>query len=192
MQISWKHRDTDFPTTKTFDQKVEVFEAQTLGWQLHIAHLAANGGVPLGSNERIQAIPHGGFAVLHICFSYFELIASLVGRKGESPFKEGLQNVVPELARQPEHKQAILERLANGVRNGLYHEGRTRQGVRLTRLPAFGLIAYAPDTDMIFINPHELPKRLKAHLDVFCKRLLNPENEDLRARFERRFDSGFA
>lgn len=39
MWISWKHKDTDFKGSLSFDQKVEVFYEQTLGWQLHVADL---------------------------------------------------------------------------------------------------------------------------------------------------------
>ena len=40
MWMSWKHRKSDYPNPLIFDQKVEVFYEQTLGWQLHIADLA--------------------------------------------------------------------------------------------------------------------------------------------------------
>jgi hypothetical protein len=45
MWITWKHEETDFEAPLTFEQKVDVFYEQTLGWQLHIADLVANGGL---------------------------------------------------------------------------------------------------------------------------------------------------
>src|SRR5437773_7887168 len=84
MWITWKHEDTDFVAPLTFEQKVDVFYEQTLGWQLHIADLVANGGTTfdefkLGkSGYAVSCIRHSGFAVLHICFSYIELVGSLV------------------------------------------------------------------------------------------------------------------
>jgi len=45
--ITWKHEHTDFGDL-TFEQKVEIFYEQTLGWQLHIADLVANGGKTFG------------------------------------------------------------------------------------------------------------------------------------------------
>src|SRR5688500_2766267 len=90
MWISWKHHSSDYPEPLTFEQKVEVFYEQTLGWQLHIADLIANGGTTFGETEvrggrravssdgyEVSPIRHSGFAVLHICLSYFELIGSL-------------------------------------------------------------------------------------------------------------------
>ena len=48
MWITWKHEDSDFGAPLTFEQKVEVFYEQTLGWQLHIADLVASGGTTFG------------------------------------------------------------------------------------------------------------------------------------------------
>ena len=84
MWITWKHEDTDFVAPLTFEQKVDVFYEQTLGWQLHIADLVANGGTTFGEFKlgkdgySVPRIRHSGFAVLHICLSYLELIGSLV------------------------------------------------------------------------------------------------------------------
>ena len=44
MWITWRHQDTDFNRPLKFSEKVEVFYQQTLGWQLHIADVVANGG----------------------------------------------------------------------------------------------------------------------------------------------------
>ena len=68
MWITWKHEDTDFATALTFEQKVEVFYEQTLGWQLHIADIVANGGTTFGEFKRgehgyeVRNIRHAGFA----------------------------------------------------------------------------------------------------------------------------------
>src|ERR1035437_6503686 len=104
MWISWKHRKSDFTTKLTFEQKVDVFYEQTLGWQLHIADLLTNGGNTFDENnpgspgEAVVAIKHSGFAVLHICLSYFELIGSLVAPNAKSltdKFKLGVREVLP-------------------------------------------------------------------------------------------------
>src|SRR6266566_2699046 len=70
----------------TFEEKVDVFYEQTLGWQLHIADLVANGGTTFGEFKLgtpgydVLSIRHSGFAVLHMCLSYIEMIGSLVDR----------------------------------------------------------------------------------------------------------------
>jgi len=42
MWISWKHQETDYSFPLGFENKVEIFYDQILGWQLHIADLIAN------------------------------------------------------------------------------------------------------------------------------------------------------
>jgi hypothetical protein len=69
MWITWNHQDTDFQYPLTFEDKVEIFYQQTLGWQLHIADLLANGGQTFGDDTTIPSVRHSGFAVLHICMS---------------------------------------------------------------------------------------------------------------------------
>ena len=48
MWITWKHEHGNFGSRLTFEEKVDVFYEQTLGWQLHIADLVANGGTTFG------------------------------------------------------------------------------------------------------------------------------------------------
>src|SRR5437773_5833142 len=75
--ITWKYDDGQIPWPPTFEQKVDIFYHRLLGWQLHVADLTSNGGKPLMHGEDtkpLPSLPHSGFAVLHICLSYFETI----------------------------------------------------------------------------------------------------------------------
>jgi len=47
MWVSYRHQHTDLPATLSFEDKIDVFYAQTFGWQLHIADLIANSGATL-------------------------------------------------------------------------------------------------------------------------------------------------
>jgi len=199
MWISWKHEDSDFVAPLTFDQKVDVFYEQTVGWQLHIADLVANGGTTLGEFKRgepgysVGKIRHSGFAVLHICLSYIELVGSLVTARQQSPAKtfEAGARAMPGLIDSSRTSAAVFARLYDGARCGLYHEGRTRPGVGLGSPPDGNAIAADPGGDAIVISPERLPKALKAHLEQFKRELLDPASAQLRRRFERRFDTGF-
>ncbi len=199
MWITWKHEDTDFASPLTFEQKVEAFYEQTLGWQLHIADLVANGGTTFGefkvaqAGYEVQKIRHSGFAVLHICLSYIELIGSLVQATPQSStktFEVGLR-AVPGLIDSSQISAALAARLYEGARCGLYHEGRTRPGVGLGQPPEGHAIGYDPRTGVIGISPERLPRVLKAHLEQFRRELLDSANGQLRRRFEQRFNSGF-
>lgn len=202
MWISRKHSDSDFPNPLTFEEKVEVFYEQVLGWQLHIADLVANGGTTFGEPSNPQAgsavkpIRHSGFAVLHICLSYFELIGSVVLPKSSKPtstlkFKAGVQAVLPELFKGGPDDVALLKFLYKGARCGLYHTGRTQLRVGLGQPPDGSPITHDPRNGIVIISPERLPKALCAHLDDFRAALLDPQNTPLRNQFNERFDAGF-
>ena len=155
---------------------------QTLGWQLHIAALVANGGTTFGEFKLKEAgysvlcIRHSGFAVLHICLSYIELIGSLLATGRQSPtetFATGVR-AVPGLIDSSTASAAVLARLYDGARCGLYHEGRVRPGVGLGQPPDGNAMAYDSRSDMIGISPERLPLVLKAHLEQFRSELLTP------------------
>ena len=199
MWISWKHKDADFAEVLTFEQKVDVFYEQTLGWQLHIADLVANGGITFGESKLgtagyvVPSIRHSGFAVLHICFSYIELIGSLAQTTRQSSaktFEAGLR-AVPGLIDASQIDPTVIGRLYQAARCGLYHEGRIRPGVGLGQPSDGNAIASDPQSGTIAISPERLPRVLKAHLEEFRTTLLDATNSALRHRFERRFDCGF-
>lgn len=195
MWISWKHQDTDLSWPLAFEQKVDLFYEQTLGWQLHIADLVANGGVAFGEEGKregktVSSIRHSGFAVLQICLSYFETIGDYTGKRSGSKdaFRAGVLEVFPEVAGlDPAIANDAIDALYEGVRCGLYHNIRTTR-VRLGQPPDKEAIAYDLTSRYIIISPERFPSELKAHLERFRSKLLNPSNKELRARFEERFD----
>ena len=198
MWITWKHERADFGPGLTFEEKVEVFYEQTLGWQLHIADLVANGGTTFGEFKQgepgygVRSIRHSAFAVLHMCLSYIEMIGSLVDRAARTPmkrFESGLR-AIPGLIDRGQITAALVRRLYDGARCGLYHEGRTRPGVGVGQPPDGNAIGY--QAGVIGISPERLPRVLKAHLEDFRGQLLTRSSKTLCARFEERFDKGFA
>jgi hypothetical protein len=103
MWVSYKHQHTEIMGSLTIEQKLELFYAQTLGWQLHIADLIANSGATLEApggrpSYPVGAIEHSGYAVLLICLSYFELVGSVVEPSAPNDtarFKAGVRHVFP-------------------------------------------------------------------------------------------------
>jgi len=184
--LSPVHLSTDFPKPVPFEKKVELFRARVLGWQLNIADECAN-----GINGR-PANPHAGFAVLHLCLSYFETIgkyeAGYVGEgQSKKHFKLGLASVFPVLRRAgPAVYEKRSELLYKAGRCGLYHGSQTSRGILLSRPPS--PVRFAPRRGFVQINPYLLPQRLKKHLQTYCGRLLRPRNKRLRQNFEQRFN----
>jgi len=81
----------DFPDGMTLENKIDVFEDRIDGWQIGIA------------KKIIQhEIQHSDYALLHIVFSYFEMIgryiSGSIGDNRPSPnFKKGVKATFPEI-----------------------------------------------------------------------------------------------
>jgi hypothetical protein len=199
MWISWKHQRSDFQGPLTFEQKVEIFYEQTLGWQLHIADLIASGGTAFEQvntsqpGYEVPSIRHSGFAVLHICLSYFELVGSIVSSEVSSTrrFNAGVREVLPAIFKGTSDDDILLRLLYRGARCALYHSARPGAPVGLGQPDDDKAIALDRGNATVIISPDRLPKALKAHLVKFKERLLDPVNMDLRKRFEAKFDQGF-
>jgi hypothetical protein len=195
MWITWKHDDTDLSWPLTFNQKVELFVEQALGWQLHIADLVANGGTAFGEHGNpagnpTGAIRHSGFAVLQICLSYFETIGYYMGNPSGSraAFVHGVAQVFGDLGTaDPDVVKALAKALYRDARCGLYHNSRTAR-VGLGWPPGDAAIAYDKGNDRVIVNPERLPGILKRHLESLRISLLDEANRELRDRFEKRFD----
>ena len=194
MKITWKDKDVDFVRPFAIETKVEIFYEQTLGWQLHIADLIANGGDPLGGGTKVANIEHSDFAVLQICLSYFETIGKYRAlAKGDGAnFRAGAKDVFPELQNIPENiRTNLLDVLYKGARCGLYHNSRTSSGVGLGQPPNGAAMGYDPGSRILVISPERLPQVLKSHLERYRLELLDSNNRAVRRSFELRFDQDF-
>ncbi|MEI9979390.1 MAG: hypothetical protein WDN23_10385 [Edaphobacter sp.] len=190
----------DFGRLLSYEEKVEIFYEQTLGWQLHIADLIANGGMTFEQintsqpGYEIPSIRHSGFAVLHICVSYFELVGSIVSSETGSTkrFHAGMREVLPGLFKGTPEDDALLKLLYKAARCGLYHSARPGGPVGLGQPDNGMAIAHDPGARKAIISPDRLPKVLKAHLSKLKTKLLDSANTPLRQRFQTRFDAGFS
>ena len=176
---------------KSIEEKINIFYQRALGWQLHIADLLANGGEPLGENERVRPLRHSGFAVLQICLSYFETIGHYEHGSGGSKdsFKKGCRSIFPALLKAyGNDSEELIEKLYTGARCGLYHNSITIVGVGLGQPGDGAPLAYDPARKVLAVSPERLPVFLKEHLEQFRIRLLDANNTELRHNFEHRFN----
>ena len=195
--ITWTHDSQQIQWPPTFDMKVEIFYHRILGWQLHVADLVSNGGKALshdGSGEELPTVPHAGFAVLQICLSYFETIGQYRRIKAATTtstgfFKEGVHAVFPQLRQGDRaHVDAFLTTLYKQARCGLYHSSMTGAGIGLGQPGNDIALAFLPANNQLIIDPHVLPKALKTHLNSYRDELLDPNNANLRQKFETKFN----
>ena len=181
--ISPHHMADEF--TGAFDQKVEFFVDATKGWRLGVA-----------KSMREKGVPECGFAQVAIVASYFEMIAKYRDgftewSKSEHYFNEGVKRVFPEIGKFPaQARKTLLTLLYDRVRCGLYHSGMTGKGVILS-WDAPAAVGYDSEKDTAIINPDLLADRLLHDLSVYESELKDVNNTELRANFERRFDSDF-
>lgn len=209
--ISPHYKLSDFEQPLTMESKTEIFKDRVLGWKLNIADYIINGGVNtigVGDEIIIPKIPHTGYAVLDIVFSYFEMIAKFIDgfeQKGKSKYycELGLKRVFPPLFSQKkgsfENQQItvngekvfvtdhIVNILYESIRCGLYHSGVATGPVVLSSEFETPL-TYYPYKGLLYVNPHILVKILIADFEKYIAELNNPENELLRTNFLRRFD----
>ena len=67
---SRSHRDGQFGSNPTFDQKVEIFSERVLGWQLDVAEEMSRQFFQALSDENADVpMRHCGFAVISVIFS---------------------------------------------------------------------------------------------------------------------------
>lgn len=97
-KITPKHLFSDFTLPLTIEQKITIFFERADGWQLEIADLLTK-GVYDKKGKRIET-SESAYAVLHIVFSFFEMIAKYeegyIGDKSKSYFKKGMISIFPE------------------------------------------------------------------------------------------------
>ena len=175
--ISPKHTTLDFPDGWTLENKIDVFTARIEGWQIGIAKEIVRKG-----------IPNRGFALLHIVFSYFEMIGKYIhgyigNDKSGFYFRKGVQATLEVTS----DEESFLKTLYSSVRNGLYHLGMTKFNVML-RDDIPGSIGFNPERNILAIYPDRLVEDLDIRFHDYIAELRNPNNVKIRENFEKRFD----
>lgn len=176
--ISPKYTTLDFPNGMTLENKIDVFVDRIEGWQIGIA------------KQIIQhEIQNSGFAILHIIFSYFEMLGKYLpgyigDNKSKANFKRGVKATFPEIGTEEED---FLNTLYKSVRNGLYHLGMTKINTMLScGIPTS--IGFNPEKKLLVICPDLLVKDLDIRFHDYIAELRNPNKMELRKNFETRFD----
>ena len=183
-KITPKHLFSDFTLPLTIEQKITIFFERVDGWQLKIADLLTGGVYDKRGN--LIDISETAYAVLHIVFSFFEMIAKYeegyTGKESTHYFKKGMKSIFPESENYPE----LLNQLYDGVRCGLYHCGQTNSRVFIDSNleKAIGFTKHKK----VYINPRNLVKDLREYLNDYVQKLRNIKNQQLRNNFQNRFD----
>jgi hypothetical protein len=156
--LSPRHTSEDFNGGWTLDDKIEVFIARIEGWQLGVAEEMVN-----------KKIAHRGLALLHILFSYFEMIEKYQDgftEEGKSQyyFRRGVRATFTEIEPQDEE---FLHNLYQSVRNGLFHAGMPRSNVILSN-DTPGSLGHRLGTNLLAINPDVLVNDLRIRFSEYA------------------------
>ena len=165
----------------TIEDKIKLFEAQVLGWQLLIADEIVN--------DSQNRHPHAGFAVLSILLNYFEMIGGyLDGKEGNTTrkhFSMGITEVFPDLR----SKKDIIDILYKEARCGMYHVGITGKSIVLSRNYKRIITVIENATDrLVVINPHSLATCLIDHFKEYIEKLRDASQIVKIENFKKRFD----
>jgi len=176
--ISPKYPTSDFPNGMTLEHKIDVFVDRIYSWQIGIA------------KQIIQhKIQHSGLALLHIVFSYFEMLGKYLSgyiddNKSKDNFKKGVKATFPEIGTEEE---AFLNTLYKSVRNGLYHLGMTKINTMLC-CDILKSIGFNAEKKLLVIYPDLLVEDLAIRFHDYVAELRNPNKMELRENFVTRFD----
>ncbi|MEX1247479.1 MAG: hypothetical protein WEA61_03265 [Anaerolineales bacterium] len=177
--ISPIHSFRDFGNSITLDQKIEIFCERIRGWQIG----------PALEMTKLNMFGRG-FAQLNLVMSYFEMIAKyshgFVGRgKSAYHFKIGLCLTFPQI--QPEETR-LMDSFYKTIRSGLFHDGMANVPVILyDDIP--GSFGYSEENDQLVFAPDRFVEDVSIKFDEFISQLRDPAQFELRANFEKRFDS---
>ncbi|MBE2268546.1 MAG: hypothetical protein IAE80_09990 [Anaerolinea sp.] len=169
----------------TDQQMIEIFLARIEGYQLAPAETLLS-----------PAIHHAGFAALHILMSYFEGIEQYKqGKRSNSApsgffwraFQEVFRDEIEEL-KGKELGKSFGNDLYHNLRCGLYHDGSTRQNIRIhgDYPSAFSVNDYG----LVEINPHLFPNKIRRHLYEYVNELRRPDYDQLQ-KFKAMFELAF-
>ncbi len=172
-----------------FETRVAIYEDQVRGWFLDQARILE------------KASDHGAFVLLLVALSYVEGHAIFYkgeDSKGKSKvfFRDSFKSIFPTYEGSSEATaitsdflDAAIDDLYDQMRNGLFHTGMTRAKVLLSgEFDAPFRFTFHPETKAIIqigVNPHKMLQAIEIHLSFYLMRLRDPNEQQLRERFDR-------
>ncbi|MDB5389525.1 MAG: hypothetical protein JWM11_5171 [Planctomycetaceae bacterium] len=165
-------------------EKIDAFENHIFIRQLRIAQVL---GERFCENNPIDPLAESAFAIVSICFSYFEMIEQFC--RGQSSdgqswdfFKRGFERVFPSFV----IASADVKQLYKTMRCGMYHTAMPTDRYRLSReLSA----SFKKVNGLIEINPVRLTDEIIYHFNRYCHDLRSGNDSALQQSFEMMFDS---
>lgn len=186
--ISRNYKNTTFGDSPKLDEKILIFEDRVLGWHLNITELIRNHME--AKEQKDTEWNHAGFALMHLLFTYFEMVAQYKSGKSsvgesESMFCDGVEDVYPK-----KFSKAKRKKIYSRIRCGMYHNAFIKNGVLISGGYSDSIAAEddGNGNTLIMVNPHKLSPELVAHFCRYFTELKDSTNRTLRTNFEKVFD----
>jgi hypothetical protein len=184
----------NFPAEKLdagrIEDLIDVFEDRMKHWSLKQA-------------RNLLSQPDSEYAITQLLMPYFEGISIyLKGEdskgKSEQFFIEGFLSVFSPGNISVEILKRVSKILWKDARCGFFHDNMIRSKIFFTRIPIAsslnvnfpkvnGKVNINGEISAIIINADKLFKKIDGHFTDYLAQLRNPENKELRRRFERAF-----
>ena len=183
----------------SLDDKLTLFECRVDVWQFGSAVQILK---QIEASDHPSAWSHSAYSLVWILTSYFEMLGKTLNPRSRSSgtagddFAAGFRDVYPQYTVTTADGRNVpdvrLQHAWTILRNGIYHLGYTKRGVVLhnsssTTEDFDGLLI--PQSENIYtmafgVNPHSLTRTLLNHFPTFMVRLRDPNNKQLRTKFE--------
>jgi len=156
--------------------KIRIYEDRVKGWFLDHA-------------KALLKENNADFVVLMICTSYLEGCQQFKeGSSSGGKSKEMIKRALKSLFHISEGQEDILDIFVNGARNGLFHDGITKERISINRDLPVPIIFKKDFGGMIVINPILFFWVIEEDFKEYLDELKNPENKDAREKFEKHWD----
>ena len=181
---------------QSIESMLEVFECCVDVWRFGPAVEMLK--LTNASHEQTSVWDHSGYALLAMCFPYFEMVGKILnpGSKAWSTSKPdfdcGFCDVYPAFgptgADSNNNRRRDVNEFRDRIRNGMFHLGYTKSGVFIhnqpEKWPEDFMVIDEDGKRIYLVNPHNLAGRLVAHFPSLMNRLRAPAAHLLRGKFK--------
>ncbi|WP_459554395.1 hypothetical protein [Lacunimicrobium album] len=153
----------------TTEELIKHFSYYVCNRQIGIAEYLAR---EFSNDQSKSPLKQSGYVILSIAMAYFEMIQQCwvgqdsAGNAGNF-FVSGFRKVYPSSG----FSEAQIRDIYKRIRNGMYHDGMTRQKTHLSR---FFLKGFEIVGDEIHINPALVVSEIGIHFDSYTQMLKDP------------------
>lgn len=194
-QLIDKNKNDAIIDIKEFENKVYIFIQEVKEWIFHPMDILLNDDK---NNKSIYKPFKNSIFILHGVFSYLEKIERYkIGRnydENNSQSTKILMDSFQKIFKQnnKDYCKKKIENILNATRNSLAHTGNIGDKVLVNydyeNSNAVEYIGSNKELEKVELNPSKMIEEIKIDFQNYLKKLINPNETELRENFEKVFD----